>query len=64
MLNRKMTVVKVSLNKSKKGLVEENKKVLNTKDEYSLACHPFYKFIFDEIRNLRGENNNEKEQEN
>lgn len=62
--NRKVPVLKVSVNKSKKGLNEKNKKLLNSSDEYILACRPFFSFIFNEIQKIRGEENNEKTKEN
>lgn len=64
MLNRKTPVLKVSVGRNRKGLSENDKKLLLSKDDYILACKPFYNFMFEEIKKIRGENLNEKTKEN
>lgn len=53
----KQAVVKITASKNKNGIKEETqKKLLQTDTPLQVAINPFFKFIYDEIQKLRGEN--------
>lgn len=57
MNGEKQAVLKITASKNRTGIkVELRKKVLETKQTNKISSNPFFKFIFEEVKKLRGEN--------
>lgn len=62
MTNRKGAVLKISATKTRgKGLNCNSKTLLQSNENYCQSCNPFYTFIYEEVKKLREEKQNEKD---
>ena len=56
MINQKVNVVQIAATRKRKELQKNSGQVLEGADFYNLAKNPFYSFIYEEVKKLRGEN--------